>query len=156
MIAGPLALLIAGLFTGAAVYINIAEQPARLGLDDRALVVEWKAAYRRGFAMQAPLAFLGFLLGILAWFETASLVRCRSASHARKLAVDVARHDESEQGTDGHDGRRGWSGEPGVRCEVECASRRPFGARVPCRSSVFVRALGQVNHSRRKGGFECE
>ena len=70
MIAGPLALLIAGLFTGAAVYINIAEQPARLGLGDRALVVEWKAAYRRGFAMQAPLAFLGFLLGILAWFET--------------------------------------------------------------------------------------
>jgi len=62
--------MISGLFSGAALYINVAEQPARLGLDDRALVVEWKAAYRRGFAMQAPLAFLGFLLGILAWFQT--------------------------------------------------------------------------------------
>ena len=70
MIAGHLALLICGLFSGAALYINVAEQPARLALDDRALVVEWKAAYRRGFAMQAPLAFLGFLLGTVAWFQT--------------------------------------------------------------------------------------
>ena len=70
MIAGHLALLISGLFSGAALYINVAEQPARLAFDDRALVVEWKAAYRRGFAMQAPLAFLGFFLGILAWFQS--------------------------------------------------------------------------------------
>jgi len=70
MIAGQLALFIAGLFAGAAIYISLAEQPARLALDDRALLLEWKGAYRRGFAMQAPLAFLGFVLGILAWFQT--------------------------------------------------------------------------------------
>jgi Anthrone oxygenase len=70
MIAGQIALVVAALFTGAALYINVAEQPARLSLGYQALLTEWKPAYKRGFAMQAPLVIVGFLLGAFAWWQT--------------------------------------------------------------------------------------
>jgi hypothetical protein len=70
MLIGLFALTVAALFTGAAFYVNFAEQPARLGLKDRPLLAEWQKAYPLGFAMQGPLALIGFILGAIAWWQT--------------------------------------------------------------------------------------
>lgn len=66
---GPIALAIAALFTGAAFYVTFAEHPARLMLDTRHALVQWKPSYKRGFIMQASLAVLGFVFGALAWTQ---------------------------------------------------------------------------------------
>jgi hypothetical protein len=70
VLAGQLALIAAALFTGAALYVSACEQPARLHLEDGALLTQWKPAYKRGTAMQAPLALVSALLGVIAWWQT--------------------------------------------------------------------------------------
>jgi Domain of unknown function (DUF1772) len=73
MFLGDLSLVVAAVFSGAAIYVNFVEQPARLKLNDQALLAQWKPSYKRGFMMQAPLAVVGFLLGLGAWWMTSRL-----------------------------------------------------------------------------------
>lgn len=70
MIAGQIALVIAAVFAGAAFYVGWVEHNARLSLDDRSALMEWKPAYQRGARMQASIAVIGFLFGLLAWWQS--------------------------------------------------------------------------------------
>jgi len=67
MLIGLLALAVACIFVGAALYVNFVEQPSRLALDDRAMVAEWAPSDRRGFVMQAVLALLSAILGVISY-----------------------------------------------------------------------------------------
>jgi hypothetical protein len=70
MLAGPVALALAGAFAGAAYYVNEAEQPARMALNDASLLAQWKRSYARAVTMQAGLAALSGGFGLVVWWDT--------------------------------------------------------------------------------------
>jgi hypothetical protein len=63
----------AAIFAGAAIYINIAEHPARMAGDIRSALRQWAISYKRATLMQAPLAAVGFLASVAVWMLGASI-----------------------------------------------------------------------------------
>jgi len=71
-IAEFVAVLACGLFTGAAVYINVVEHPARMECGVEIAAAEFPPSYRRASVMQAILAAVGLLSSIAVWLAGAT------------------------------------------------------------------------------------
>ncbi|KAL3081070.1 hypothetical protein niasHS_000607 [Heterodera schachtii] len=98
-------------FTGAALYINLAEQPSRLQLETAAALKQFKESYTRAIPMQAGLAILSGIVGIggtiktgeKAWAFGAALMLanipytflCIFPVNKRLLATNEANADEN-------------------------------------------------------------
>jgi hypothetical protein len=57
-------------FLGAAIYICLVEQPARLKLGSRAMIKEWTLSNHRGTLMLSVLAVISAVLGYIQFRET--------------------------------------------------------------------------------------
>ena len=55
------------LFAGAALYINVAEHPARMSLETKMAALQWAPSYKRATLLQAPLALASFATGTTSW-----------------------------------------------------------------------------------------
>ena len=61
------ATLSAALFASAALYINVAEHPARMRGDISSALAQWAISYSRARLPQAPLAIVASLASLAAW-----------------------------------------------------------------------------------------
>ena len=61
------ATLTGALFAGAALYISVAEHPARMSLETRAAALQWAPSYKRATWLQAPLAVVSLVCGVATW-----------------------------------------------------------------------------------------
>src|SRR5437588_7287795 len=55
------------IFSGAAIYVNLVEHPARMSCSTQIAATVWAPSYKRGTLMQAPLAIVSFLGGMASW-----------------------------------------------------------------------------------------
>ena len=62
-----IATLSAGLFCGAAIYVNLVEHPARMSCGTPLAVTEFAPSYKRATVMQVLLAVISFLSSLIAW-----------------------------------------------------------------------------------------
>lgn len=70
MLTALIATLCAGIFAGAAIYINAVEHPARLACGSELALKQFAPSYRRAAVMQASLASIGFVSSLAAWWQT--------------------------------------------------------------------------------------
>ena len=84
------ATIAAGLFAGAAIYVNVVEHSARVSCGMEVALREFRPSYERATIMQASLAISGSLAGLLAAWQlqdTATLVAAVLLGTDRDYAV---------------------------------------------------------------------
>jgi hypothetical protein len=97
-IAEFVAVLSCSLFTGAAVYINLVERPARMESGVEIAATEFAPSYRRATIMQASLAALGILSSIAAWLAGATFWwLVAGALSGQRYPVHAVRDPANEQ-----------------------------------------------------------
>jgi uncharacterized membrane protein len=69
-----IAVLASTWFTGAAVYITAVEHPARMSCGTEVAATEWAPSYKRATVMQAPLALVAGLFGMIKWMQGGGLL----------------------------------------------------------------------------------
>lgn len=67
IIAKLITILSAGLFAGAAIYINAVEHPARMSCGTDIAIRQWRPSYQRATIMQASLAFVSLISSVAVW-----------------------------------------------------------------------------------------
>lgn len=63
------AVLTCALFSGAAIYINLVEHPARLACGTEVAATQWVPSYKRATVMQVSLALLATISGAVRWAQ---------------------------------------------------------------------------------------
>jgi len=69
-----IAILCTTLFTGAAIYVNLVEHPARMACGTELAATEWAPSYQRAARMQASLAVISTLTTLVAWGLTENIL----------------------------------------------------------------------------------
>jgi len=69
-----IAILCTTLFTGAAIYVNLAEHPARMACGTELAATEWTPSYSRAARMQASLAVISTLTALVSWRLTENIL----------------------------------------------------------------------------------
>lgn len=69
-----IATLCATVFSGAAIYINLVEHPARMQCGTGIAARVWAPSYKRAVPMQASLAMASFLAGVAAWLLSGNIL----------------------------------------------------------------------------------
>ena len=92
-----ISILCTTLFTGAAIYVNLAEHPARMVCGTELAATEWAPSYKRAARMQAPLAMIGTLTAFVSWRLTENILWFVGTPHLCRDSFYSDRHKAHEQ-----------------------------------------------------------
>src|SRR5258705_1685322 len=145
---GLYAFAVAAAFLGATIYISLVEQPARLRLNGRAMIQEWKLSNRRGTLVLSVLAVLSATIAFIQFRINGDV---RWHHHSGELAVCLFRHDAGEYLALRHSIREAGLADPETDARLEAPG---MGAR-PDRASRLLRIRLAAGDAALIDGHQC-